>query len=822
MGYISYQKIYYVFFLVLFFLFFFLSPSAAHAYTSSASAAVVIGQKDFISSQANQGGSTSAQSMSSPSAALIVGSQLLVADAVNNRILVYNSIPSVNNQAADVVIGQPDFTTKTSGCTQSKFNLGDGGIFYTGGKLFVADANNNRVLVFNGIPTQNGPSANYVLGQSSFTTCTANSGGVSARSLSNPADVTSDGAKLYIADAGNNRVLGYLNFPSTSALPADFVIGQPDTSTVTVNTGGVNGNTLSNPRGITIDNGSLLISDTNNYRVLIFLSEPTSTNIFADVVLGQTSFTANTSATISAQSLQPLRITTDATSSNGIFYVSDIQANRVLAFNAIPFNNATAANIVIGQQNFTSSSANAGGIGPATMSSPKGAFSNHTQLAVADSLNNRVLIYQNNLQNPSVSVANNLTTNPDDTIIINGTATAPSPYTVADVQYAANGDSWQESTPVNGAFRLNTEPFTLAFDPLANSNSTPGYTVVVRALDTNGDSSPYAFFFSPFTLNAPYDNSDVDTPYPSFDFSVNTQRAHMRDNLQKYQVWVRQAGTSSWKLYLDNIPPDFASVSTNLENSMRNQYLSNATNNGTYDTTGFRAKYDQESSHIVVYAKESSETPFATGGKALSGTYAWKVVAVDKSGHSLGSDSLYVRVNSYQTVDNQALFPLTILNITGIGDPSISSLQPDQIQTDYTTSVSSPTFYGIAANQSTVTLTLTNEDCTNTDPEQCSEPYTTVTNPQSRFGINLPPNTLLPNTPYVVDMNAQLIRNYVELPSFTLTYTPYVASKLQANGQEGMKQNPIINQYVYPYTKTRRPVTLVPLNFLFVSFMKTS
>ncbi len=49
--------------------------------------------------------------MRGPQGVWIQGSKLFVADTQNNRVLIWNTIPTQNNQPADVVLGQPDFTT---------------------------------------------------------------------------------------------------------------------------------------------------------------------------------------------------------------------------------------------------------------------------------------------------------------------------------------------------------------------------------------------------------------------------------------------------------------------------------------------------------------------------------------------------------------------------------------------------------------------------------------------------------------------------------------------------------------------------------------
>ena len=68
---------------------------------------LVLGQPDFISS--NPG--ITSQGMNLPTAVASDGVHLAVADTSNNRVLLWNTIPTQMDQKADVVIGQKDFTS---------------------------------------------------------------------------------------------------------------------------------------------------------------------------------------------------------------------------------------------------------------------------------------------------------------------------------------------------------------------------------------------------------------------------------------------------------------------------------------------------------------------------------------------------------------------------------------------------------------------------------------------------------------------------------------------------------------------------------------
>ena len=144
---------------------------------------------------------------------------------------------------ADHVIGQPDFISNPSnngGVSAHSLYTPCGATLNAQGNLFVADANNNRVLEYN-TPLSSG-AANRVFGQPDFSSRTSNNAGLSAKSLAHPSDVALDAqGNLLLADSGNNRVLEY-DTPLTSDTTADRVFGQPDFNSNTPNNGGVNPN----------------------------------------------------------------------------------------------------------------------------------------------------------------------------------------------------------------------------------------------------------------------------------------------------------------------------------------------------------------------------------------------------------------------------------------------------------------------------------------------------------------------------------------------------------------------------------------------------
>ena len=70
------------------------------------------------------------------------------------------------------------------------------------GKMFVADRNNNRVLVYNHVPTANGMVADLAIGQPDLT---SNAAGTSGTALNRPYAAYCMANKLFVVEQGNNR-----------------------------------------------------------------------------------------------------------------------------------------------------------------------------------------------------------------------------------------------------------------------------------------------------------------------------------------------------------------------------------------------------------------------------------------------------------------------------------------------------------------------------------------------------------------------------------------------------------------------------------------
>ncbi|MFA5871948.1 MAG: hypothetical protein WC858_04510 [Parcubacteria group bacterium] len=375
---------------------------AQAALLTNASADVVIGQQNMTSNSPNQGNIAlpGANTFWGSREVTMAGDKLIAIDIENNRVLIFNSIPTSDNASADVVIGQSSMSGQdvNQGLSADANTLNYAtGVFYDGSKLFIADGMNNRVLIYNSIPTSNNVRADVVVGQPNFTSSSANQGVVAgANTLNQPNTMFSDGKKLFISDWGNNRVLVFNSIPTSNNANADFVIGQADLAGNAPNQGGsAAANTIFGPSYIFSNGKNLVIADRDNNRVLIYNSVPTQSNASANVVVGQANMNANEanrSGAVGANTLSAPRI---VYLYGQKLLIADSDNNRLLIYNSIPTSNDANADTVVGQPDLTSNSPNQGGSVKAnTFSySPRGIFISKGKLILGDYANSRLLVY---------------------------------------------------------------------------------------------------------------------------------------------------------------------------------------------------------------------------------------------------------------------------------------------------------------------------------------------------------------------------------------------------------------------------------------------
>lgn len=110
-------------------------------------ATVAIGQANFAGKAINQGGTPDANTINNPFGNPgIYNGILYLPEFSNDRMLGFNTIPTMNNAVADFVLGQPDFTTVTGTTTALGFDGAQTVTFYNN-QMFMLDFDNSRVLI---------------------------------------------------------------------------------------------------------------------------------------------------------------------------------------------------------------------------------------------------------------------------------------------------------------------------------------------------------------------------------------------------------------------------------------------------------------------------------------------------------------------------------------------------------------------------------------------------------------------------------------------------------------------------------------------------
>mgnify|MGYP000051744754 CR=1 FL=1 len=319
-------------------------------------------------------------------------------------LLVYGISNAQLSNTPSNVWGQPDFNSYNSGISEKNLNTPyTVAVDEVRGKIYVSDFGNNRVLRFSWDSINiTYPSAEMVFGQQDFISGSANRGTTAnLNTLNAPTGVTVDNeGALYIADAGNNRILRFDKaYAATLNDSAEAVFGQSNFTSIT---SGTSSNLMSYPMAVALDEDTLYVS--TGHRVLKFKSASfVTTNPAADTVFGQPDFTSNNPGCSASVMDGAVGVVVN----NGVLYVAEAYNNRVLRFSNARSNH-TIADAVFGQPNFTSSSVVTSSLNYPFYLSMDG----NGTLYVADRVGFRVGIFFNASQKPQTggSIDNSIPT----------------------------------------------------------------------------------------------------------------------------------------------------------------------------------------------------------------------------------------------------------------------------------------------------------------------------------------------------------------------------------------------------------------------------
>jgi uncharacterized protein (TIGR03437 family) len=393
---------------------------------------LVIGQSSFNSREANAGGlSERSISLSGGRGYLAFDAtgNLYFTDAGNRRVLRYpaGTLVPGSRRAADLVLGQPDFTTPPATAaitllTRDRLLIPTGIAVDSAGRVYVGDIDParpvqfSRVLVFApGSRLTNGAAAIRLMSVIPATSAPPTEETIARTLMAGPGGIAAFSGGIAVADTLSHRVLVFDAFEqwpdeNVSLSPvARAVIGQDTFSGRSANRGQPRAaaDRLSSPTALAATAaGDLLVADTGNHRMLLFMQAAAS----ASRVLGQLRVEGSAVNLIEGKEVR----FTAAAGSTGLLaegdvlihidgdtphlYVADTFNNRVLGFrDARKIKAGDIADLVIGQPDLFTAQCNfpANDVNTPTASSLCGpaalAVDSQGNLYVADAGNSRVL-----------------------------------------------------------------------------------------------------------------------------------------------------------------------------------------------------------------------------------------------------------------------------------------------------------------------------------------------------------------------------------------------------------------------------------------------
>ncbi|HTY39797.1 MAG TPA: putative Ig domain-containing protein, partial [Candidatus Paceibacterota bacterium] len=324
-----------------------------------------------------------------------VDHRLFVSDVTNQRVLVFglDNTNALLDHQADFVIGQPNFSNGTSGLAADRLYRPSGMVLDQARHwLFLSDYVNNRVLIYDLTSLQNGPAAIHVLGQTDFI---SSSSAATAGQFRQPRGLAYDpvNQRLFVADALNNRVLVFDVSNVVDGQAAIHVLGQANfvsSSTATTQNG------MNLPIELAYDTITrrLFVGEATNRRVTVWNADPATMTDGEPAlhVLGQPNFTTAVQTTTASGLMEAFGLA--LVGANDVLWVADRANHRLVSYDVSPDNivDGEPALAVIGQPDFVTTGASTSQTGM-NFPSALGYDNTNGHLYVGETKNNRVLIF---------------------------------------------------------------------------------------------------------------------------------------------------------------------------------------------------------------------------------------------------------------------------------------------------------------------------------------------------------------------------------------------------------------------------------------------
>ncbi len=229
---------------------------SAADFQNGQAARAVLGQPSFSSREAGI----------TPIALSVTKGRLYAADA-SNRLLSFDltKIPGPKDKASEgsAAGSCPVCAVAPISSIEQSVMPGIAGISSFGKTVVIAEPTRHRVLIWRDVTAQRGQQPDLVLGES------AGESVISAATLIDPVAVAFDGKRLFVADTALHRVLVWNTLPASNSQPADFVLGQPDFTSLRGNEA-TGADTIRVPTALASDGTNLFVGDSADHRILVF------------------------------------------------------------------------------------------------------------------------------------------------------------------------------------------------------------------------------------------------------------------------------------------------------------------------------------------------------------------------------------------------------------------------------------------------------------------------------------------------------------------------------------------------------------------------
>ncbi len=319
--------------------------------------------------------------------------------------------PLLDPEGARVILGRlPDAPVGPVAADLRTLFGPRGVLWLADGRLLVADSGHHRLLLWED-PAADGRPADGWWGQAGPREERPNRGGeVGPRGLRLPVGLAGDGSRLFVADSFNHRILVFAGPPDRPDRMPEGLLGQERFDGDLPNRGSTpDGTTLHWPCGLHLDGeGRLWVADAGNRRVLMWTRPPDSPRREADLVLGQPHPRARDEAAGRGLDAVGMRWPHAVWVTEGRLFVADAGTSRIMIWDRIPDRDGAPCDRVLGQPDMVSEGHNRGRNepGPATLAMPYAlTVLADGRLVVADTANSRLLAFAADAPSGSAALA---------------------------------------------------------------------------------------------------------------------------------------------------------------------------------------------------------------------------------------------------------------------------------------------------------------------------------------------------------------------------------------------------------------------------------